>query len=159
EVLARLKHPNIVAIYDVGEHAGQPYFVLEYVPGPSLAQVLAGRPQDPMASARLIETVARAIDAVHKCGIIHRDLKPHNLLLSRPPDSERSAAEPGVSGASRLRDDVPHVTDFGLAKDRSDDRKLTRTGIALGTPCYMAPEQAANTGAAIGPAADTYALG
>jgi eukaryotic-like serine/threonine-protein kinase len=148
ETLARLKHPNIVTIYDVGEHQGQPYFVLEYVPGPSLAQVLARRSQDPFASARLIETVARAIHAVHACGIIHRDLKPANILLQRGEELAPRSAPP-----------FPKVTDFGLAKDPSDRRKLTQTGAALGTPCYMAPEQAVNAGPAIGPATDVYALG
>jgi serine/threonine protein kinase len=157
EALARLKHPNIVAIYDVGEYQGQPYVVLEYISGPSLAQVLGGRSQEPQASARLIETVARAIHAVHACGIVHRDLKPANILLSFSRDAERSAA--ALRSASRLNESVPHITDFGLAKDRTDRRKLTQTGIALGTPCYMAPEQAAHAEGAIGPATDIYALG
>jgi hypothetical protein len=165
EALGRLKHPNIVTIYDVGEHDGRPYFVLEYVPGPSLAQVLASRPQDPLASARLIETVARAMQAVHACGIVHRDLKPGNILLSVSRDaesSERSAMSIALrseNSASRLAEYVPHVTDFGLAKDPGDDRKLTRTGATIGTPCYMAPEQATSNSAAIGPATDVYALG
>jgi hypothetical protein len=168
EALGRLNHPNIVTIYDVGEHDGRPYFVLEYVRGPSLAQVLASRPQDPLASAQLIETVARAMQAVHDCGIVHRDLKPANILLAsvvRGPSSVVKGKDPdnGLSLTTdhglRTTDFCPKVTDFGLAKDPGDDRKLTRTGATIGTPCYMAPEQATNNRAAIGPATDVYALG
>jgi eukaryotic-like serine/threonine-protein kinase len=159
ETLARLHHPNIVAIYDIGEHNGQPYFVLQYIPGPSLAKALADGPQDPLAAARLIETVARAIQAVHACGIIHRDLKPANILLSFSRDAERSAEKSAVRSALRLNDAVPHVTDFGLAKDCSDPRKLTQTGATLGTPYYMAPEQAADIGVRVSPATDVYAFG
>jgi serine/threonine protein kinase len=159
EALARLNHPNIVAIHDVGEHAGRPYFVFEYVPGPSLAQILTGRPQDPLASAWLIEQVARAIQAVHERGIIHRDLKPGNVLLQSPSASEGTASNPRWRSGSEHSPLTPKITDFGLAKHQSDDRKLTKTGMTLGTPCYMAPEQAMDTGDAVGPATDIYALG
>jgi serine/threonine protein kinase len=161
ETLARLHHPNIVTIYDVGEHDGRPFFVLEYIPGPSLAQVLAGRSQDPLASAHLIETIARAMHAVHQCGIIHRDLKPANILLQKD-EGEGMKDEQAPSSSSFILHRstfLPKITDFGLAKDPADRRRLTQTGMTLGTPCYMAPEQVLSSGQAIGPAADVYALG
>jgi serine/threonine protein kinase len=165
QVLARLNHPNIVAIYDICEPAGLPYFVMEYVPGPSLAQVLRGQPQDPLASAHLIEAVARAIAAVHACGIIHRDLKPANILLEGAR-GDGSGAREGMAATSflgprpsPLAPPRVKITDFGLAKAPADRRKLTQTGATVGTPCYMAPEQATHTGVAISPAADIYALG
>jgi serine/threonine protein kinase len=158
EALARLNHPNVVTIYDVGEHEGRPYFALEYVAGPSLAQWLAGRPQEPRAAAQLIETVARAVQAVHECGIIHRDLKPANILLAFSDASQKRPAEQRFYDAS-LNEAVPKITDFGLAKDQAADRKLTQLGTFMGTPSYMAPEQARPASEAVGPAADIYALG
>jgi serine/threonine protein kinase/WD40 repeat protein len=152
EALARLHHPNIVSIYDIGEHEGRPYFAMEFVAGPSLAQWLAGRPQEAHASAHLIEVVARTIHVVHERGVIHRDLKPANILL---------APNVGVVSDGRLgiADFIPKITDFGLAKDQTAGRKLTQSGTAMGTPCYMAPEQVRTTGTGVGPAADIYALG
>jgi serine/threonine protein kinase len=168
ETLARLNHPNVVAIYDIGEHDGRPYFALEYVAGPSLAQWLAGRPQEAHAAAHLLEVVARAVQAVHECGIIHRDLKPANILLQRKSadyadytDKKQGTSLPVKSAASAASADefIPKITDFGLAKDQAIARKLTAVGTAMGTPSYMAPEQARTTGEAIGPATDIYALG
>ncbi|MFO0821548.1 MAG: protein kinase [Gemmataceae bacterium] len=139
EALARLQHPHIVQIHEVGEFGGDPYFSLEFVPGGTLLGKLAREPQPPANAARLVETLARAIGAAHAAGIIHRDLKPANVLLT-------AAGE-------------PKVTDFGLAKRLGEDSGQTRTGQVMGTPSYMAPEQAAGRADAAGPAADIYALG
>jgi serine/threonine protein kinase len=154
EVLARLQHPNIVQIFDVGTHDGRPYFALEYVAGPNLEQRLRGQPTQPRAAARLVESLARAVHAVHECDVLHRDLKPANILLSfsGPP----AAGAPSAAG-ERLDECVPKITDFGLAKDLAEAGKLTRTGEAMGTPTYMAPEQA--RGERPTRAVDVYALG
>jgi serine/threonine protein kinase len=153
EVIARLQHPNIVQIYDVGEAAGRPYFILEFVAGGSLAQHLQGRPQPARPAAQLVETLARAVHAAHAGGVVHRDLKPANILLA-----------PGEHSGAFLNA-VPKITDFGVAKCADGDgetlghRCPTATGEFLGTPNYMAPEQAMVPRQPIGPAADVYALG
>jgi serine/threonine protein kinase len=139
EAVARLQHPHIVQIYEVGEQDGRPFFSLEYVDGGSLAGKLQGSPQPPLAAAKLVESLARAIHAAHQHGVVHRDLKPANVLLT-------------ATG-------VPKITDFGLAKQLDSDTDHTRTGAILGTPSYMAPEQAAGKMRDVGPAADVYALG
>jgi tetratricopeptide (TPR) repeat protein/tRNA A-37 threonylcarbamoyl transferase component Bud32 len=149
ETLGRLKHPNIVDIYDAGEHGGRPYVALELVRGGDLATQLAGTPLPAREAAELAATIARAVQAAHEAGIIHRDLKPANVLLDRP-DGDRDAP------LSRC---TPKVTDFHLAKDVQSDEGSTRTGAVLGTPSYMAPEQASEGASTVGPAADTYALG
>jgi serine/threonine protein kinase len=163
QVLARLQHPNIVSIYDINEYEGRPYFAMEFVKGPSLARILDGRPQPIPASAHCIEILARTIHAVHQCGIIHRDLKPANILLQkdegrRMKDEEETASPSGSSFILLPSSFSPKITDFGIAKDETK-KDLTRTGQTMGTPCYMAPEQARGHGTAVGPAADTYALG
>ncbi len=137
--VARLHHPHIVQIYEVGEHQGQPYLALEYLPGGSLAQHLAGAARPPKEAARLVETLARAVSAVHQAGIVHRDLKPANVLLTA--------------------DGTPKVGDFGLAKRVDGTAGQTASGAVLGTPAYMAPEQAQGKAREVGPAADIYALG
>jgi serine/threonine protein kinase len=169
-VIARLQHPNIVQVYEVGEAAGRPYFVLEFVAGGSLAQHIRGTPQPVRPTAQLVETLARAVHAAHGNGVIHRDLKPANILLvptgqgsaSGPEDTQNAdalAAECGVLNA------IPKITDFGVAKCFAADgeaqglRSPTVTGELLGTPQYMAPEQAATPHQLVGPAADVYALG
>jgi serine/threonine protein kinase len=169
-VIARLQHPNIVQIYDVGEATGRPYFALEFVAGGSLAQHLHGRPQPVRPAAQMVETLARAVHAAHANGVVHRDLKPANVLLvpaiqgsATGPETVQTAspltAELGVLSA------VPKITDFGVAKCVVGDgeaaglRSPTVTGEVLGTPSYMAPEQAAGRSKEIGPAADVYALG
>lgn len=141
---ARLTHPHIVTVYEVGEHDGRPYFCMEYVPGETLAQRLVRGPLPPREAARIVAQVARAIDAAHKQGVVHRDIKPSNVLLS---------AKSGGDDSEPL---VPLVTDFGLAKHA--DTQLTTSGAVLGTPSYMAPEQAAGR-KDVGPPADVHALG
>ena len=148
EALAKLQHPNIITIYDIGADAGRPYFTMEYIDGPSLDHLLENRPQDPLGSARLIETLARTMHAVHQHGIIHRDLKPANVLLK---------VDEGMASQS-LASFIPKITDFGLAKDQAAGGRLTATGVTMGTPSYMAPEQAGALAGA-GPASDIYALG
>jgi WD40 repeat protein len=157
EALAKLQHPNVIPIYDIGDHEGRPYFTMEYVAGPNLGQWLDHRPQDPTASAHLIEVVARAVQAVHEQGVVHRDLKPANILLAPAfgrgsGEGERPRPEAGANW-------TPKITDFGLAKDLTAGRLLTRTGLAMGTPCYMAPEQARGGADRAGPGVDIYALG
>jgi len=163
--LARLQHPNIVQIYDVGETVGRPYFVFEFVAGGSLAQYLQGTPQPVRPAAQLVDTVARAVHAAHAQGVIHRDLKPANILLRDEREGARGESRALSPLASRLASLVPKITDFGLAKCAGSDeeapdlRGLTVTGDLVGTPNYMAPEQAMVPRQPVGPAADVYALG
>ncbi|MCI0465191.1 MAG: protein kinase, partial [Gemmataceae bacterium] len=155
EVVARLHHPNIVQIYEVGNHAGQPFFAFEFVDGGSLADRLDGTPQPPRHAAELIETLARAVHAAHLQGIVHRDLKPSNILLATPHDPEGSSTD----GRPKTAYGVPRIADFGLAKQLGQDVALTQSGLVLGTPRYMAPEQCLPESKQIGPATDVYALG
>ena len=158
EAVARLQHPNIVAVYEVGEHEGRPFLVLEFVSGGSLAQQLAGMPMPSEQAAELIETLARAMHFAHQKGIIHRDLKPANILLAVSDASQERPAEQRFSEAS-LNGCVPKITDFGLAKRLEGNGGQTHSGAILGTPNYMAPEQAAGRTREVGPLADVYALG
>jgi tetratricopeptide (TPR) repeat protein len=139
EAVAGLRHPNIVQVYDVGDSDGRPYFTMEYVEGGSLAHQLAGAPQPARQAAQLVATLAAAVQAAHARGIVHRDLKPANVLLAE--------------------DGTPKVTDFGLARRQADGAGLTHTGEAVGTPSYMAPEQAQGRPDTVGPATDIYGLG
>jgi serine/threonine-protein kinase len=164
EAVARLQHPNIVQIYEVGDLDGRPFFSLEYVDGGSLADRLDGTPLPARAAAELIRTLALAIHAAHERGIVHRDLKPANILLQKSEvRSQKTEAQPPGRPASDFclltSDFFPKIADFGLAKRLGDDSGLTHTGTVLGTPSYMAPEQAEGQVHHIGPAADTYALG
>jgi serine/threonine-protein kinase len=137
--VSRLDHPNIVKLKDVGEAAGVAYLAMEYVTGGTLyRRITQGTPIDPGEAAHLVEQVARAIDYSHRHGVLHRDLKPSNILLT----------DAGV----------PKLADFGLAKHLDQSLRLTRTGIAVGTPHYMAPEQARGE-SAIGPGLDIHGLG
>ena len=138
ESIARLQHPHIVQIHDVGDHDGVPYFSLEFCAGGSLEKRLSATPLLPNDAARLIETLARAMQMAHEKGIVHRDLKPANVLLTE--------------------DGTPKVSDFGLAR-KLDEAGQTASGAVMGTPSYMAPEQARGETQAVGPACDVYALG
>jgi serine/threonine protein kinase/tetratricopeptide (TPR) repeat protein len=161
EAVARLQHPNIVQVYEVGEHLGLPFFSVEYMDGGSLDRKLQGTPLPPRQAAALLETLARAMAVAHQHGVIHRDLKPGNILLQR--GEERGArGEVDFPSASPLAPRpsplVPKIADFGLAKCQ-DEAGHTQPGAVLGTPSYMAPEQAAGRPGAVGTATDIYGLG
>ncbi|MBX7106868.1 MAG: protein kinase, partial [Gemmataceae bacterium] len=161
---ARLQHPNIAQIHDVDEYDGRPFIVLEYVAGGGLDRHLAAGPVPPTDAARLTEHLARAVQFAHERGVVHRDLKPANVLVSTAGD-----APPADHGDSTWRTNVPagswtasaslKITDFGLAKVSDVDAARTQTGHILGTPMYMAPEQAAGRNEEVGPATDVYSLG
>ncbi|MBI1831028.1 MAG: serine/threonine protein kinase [Planctomycetes bacterium] len=157
EASAQLRHPNIVQIYEVGDKDGLPFFSLEFVEGGSLDRALSGNPQEPRDAATLIETLARAMHYAHEQGVIHRDLKPANVLLQIADRIMQNESTP-QSAIGNLQSAIPKITDFGLAKRLEADSKQTQTGAVLGTPSYMAPEQA-TAKKDIGPAADIYALG
>jgi serine/threonine protein kinase len=142
EAAANLRHPNIVAIHEVGEHEGQHYFSMDYVEGKSLAQLISDfgfRISDFERAARYVKTIAEAIHYAHQQGTLHRDLKPSNVLIDFS--------------------DQPHITDFGLAKRVKHDSDLTVSGQILGTPNFMSPEQAAGKRGGAGPQSDVYSLG
>jgi serine/threonine protein kinase len=163
EAVARLQHPNVVQVYDIGECRGRPYLVLEFVDGGSLAQRLAGGPMAVADAVGLVETLARAMEYVHQRGILHRDLNPANVLLAVVSSPLSVVSRRG--GTSSLTPDnwqlttTPKITDFGLAKLLVGGVGLTQTGAVLGTPSYMAPEQAEGRTREIGPATDVHALG
>ena len=139
ETAAGLHHTNIAHIYEVGEHDGVPFFSMEYVEGGSLADELRKELPTPRHTAHLLIQVARALHHAHQNGIVHRDMKPANVLLD--PDG------------------VPKVADFGIAKRLNEDSNLTLTGAIIGTPTYMAPEQAKGQSRHVGPRADIYSFG
>jgi serine/threonine protein kinase/tetratricopeptide (TPR) repeat protein len=153
EAVARLRHRNIVQVYEVGEHAGLPFFSLEYADGGSLEGKVGNTPVPVRDAAGLVEVLARAMHAAHQHGVVHRDLKPANILLCRKPES------PPGEVSSPLADFEPKVTDFGLAKALDEDQGRTIPGDVLGTPTYMAPEQAAGQAGRAGPLADVHGLG
>ena len=208
EAVAKVQHPNIVQIYEIGDHDGLPFFSLEFVEGGSLDRLVSGEPFPSRDVAGLVETIARAMHFAHERGIIHRDLKPANILLARStatedgtplsprrawsdggspqatpiedsgratpaaraqaelstiPEQPRKAPADSLSvrpdSRPSLADFVPKITDFGLAKQLEGDATATRSGAVMGTPSYMAPEQAAGRTREIGPLADVYALG
>jgi serine/threonine protein kinase len=159
EAIARLQHPHVVQIYDVGQVAGRPFFTMELVEGGSLAQRLAGRRVSPADAAHLVETLARVIDYAHGQGIVHRDLKPANILVSGGVVSGEARARSSTPNHSPLTTHQVKITDFGLAKRLDAQTRHTQSGAIVGTPGYMAPEQAGGKVEAIGPAADIYALG
>ena len=139
QAAAKLDHPGIVPVYEVGEIDGRPYFSMKHVAGTTLAQRLTSGPLPPREAARILASVARAIHFAHMRGVLHRDLKPSNILLDEHGE--------------------PHVTDFGLAKQISDADTITKTGVMLGTPAYVSPEQAAGIRGQVGPRSDVYSLG
>jgi formylglycine-generating enzyme required for sulfatase activity len=139
EILARVNHRAVVHVYEVQEHGGYLYLVMEYVEGTTLAEQLRGRPATPEESARLAASLAESVHAVHQEGVLHRDLKPSNVLVTQ---------------AGELK-----ITDFGLAKLQSSGNLLTTADSVLGTPSYMAPEQAMGEAHTVGPEADVYSLG
>jgi prepilin-type processing-associated H-X9-DG protein len=139
EAVARLRHPNIVQIFEIGDADGQPFFSLEFVDGGTLAQKIAKMPQPPREAAWTVQRLAEAVQYAHEHGIVHRDLKPANVLLTA--------------------DGGPKISDFGLAKQLDGNSVHTQSGTILGTPSYMAPEQAEGRIAQVGPLSDVYALG
>jgi eukaryotic-like serine/threonine-protein kinase len=160
EAVARLQHPGIVQIFEIGSCNGRHYLALEWVDGPSLDKFAAGRPLPATEAARIVEAVARATHHVHEHGIIHRDLKPANVLLQLDECAMEPAAPACMATTiDRIRQMVPKITDFGLAKLVRDEAPYTLTRAVIGTPNYMAPEQALGRGTALGPTADVYALG
>jgi serine/threonine protein kinase/WD40 repeat protein len=189
ESLAQLHHPNIVQIFEIGEHEGLPYFAMEYIEGPSLARQTSGVAQAPSAAAHIVEILARAMAAVHERGIIHRDLKPANILLQGPRapkgqepgtlvegetrrhgDREKEKQEKTIGNSSprvspsphllvSLSESIPKITDFGLAKRLESSGAVTKTGTVIGTLWYMPPEQARGDISGLGPWTDLYSLG
>jgi len=139
EAVGQLQHVNIVQVYEIDEHDGQPFYTLEYCPSGNLSKKLDGKPLPAHEAAALVQNLTRAMTAVHQAGIVHRDLKPQNVLMTA--------------------DGTPKVTDFGIAKTSSGEGSHTQTGAIMGTPSYMAPEQADGRTKEVGPAADVWALG
>jgi eukaryotic-like serine/threonine-protein kinase len=139
KAVAALRHANIVQVHDVGDTEGRPYFTMEFLEGGNLAQRIAGQPQPGRQATEIAAALAGAIQVAHQNGIIHRDLKPANVLLAA--------------------DGTPKISDFGLARRFENDEHLTFSGTRLGTPSYMAPEQALGKRGTIGPAVDIYSLG
>jgi len=139
QAAANLRHPNIVAIHEVGEVDRQPYFSMDYVEGTSLADQLREKPLPAKVAAACLQTIAEAVQYAHQQGTLHRDLKPSNVLMDRL--------------------NQPRITDFGLAKRFQDNAGVTTTGQILGSPHYMPPEQASSGFGAASPASDVYSLG
>ena len=169
ELAARVQHPNIVQVHEIGSYEGRPFLALEWVEGGSLADRLVGKPWPPGEAAALVETLARAINVAHGEGVVHRDLKPANILLQRDEEvgmrdegrgmKEAADAHPTLIPHPASLIPVPKISDFGLAQTFEGGQTMTRSGFLVGTPGYMAPEQASGKRALVGPATDIYALG
>jgi len=153
EAVARLQHPHIVQVYEVGEHDGLPYLALEYVGGGTLAQALGGSPLPARVAADLVQTLAGAVHSAHLAGVVHRDLKPANVLLAGARGQGPGVREEKRASSSLTPDPwplTPKIADFGLARQLGDATAHTASGAVLGTPAYMAPEQAQGRSAAAG---------
>ena len=149
--IARIQHPNVVSIHEIGDHEGSPYLVLEYIHGPDLSQLIKkAAPFDNFSSAQLIQKIALAVHVAHQQQLIHRDLKPANIMMQLAEDEDSSTVS--------LKHYEPKITDFGLAKSFEFDNK-TQTSVLVGTPGYMAPEQITCPEDWAQPAVDVYALG
>lgn len=182
EVIAQLRHPGIVQIYEVGEHDGQVFLALELMPGNSLQSLTGDQPQDVKWSAAMVLQLAEAIEVAHQHGIVHRDLKPDNVLLEHLPGETPGADDTVMEAVGGRRSDsassrkystgispefetaipsvpIAKIADFGLARQSDSESDLTQSGAIMGTPAYMAPEQATGQSREAGPAADVYALG
>ena len=176
QMAAQLHHPNIVQVFEVGEQNGLAFLAMEHVEGGSLHQHLGKTQLTPHEAVELLEPLARAMHYAHLKGIVHRDLKPANVLLSlvHEPDVSEEPTKPNLApveagntpSSKRVlgprgldTGPIPKITDFGLAKRFNQSTNITATGIALGTPSYMAPEQARDDRALVGPASDVYSLG
>jgi urea transport system substrate-binding protein len=149
KMVARLQHPNIVQVFEIGAHQGRPFIALEYLAGGNLETVLQDFTLTPQEAARLTEVLARAVHHAHLHGVVHRDLKPGNVLFTH--------ATPGPDGRPRLGE--PKIVDFGLARQLDRGKRLTASGAVMGTPYYMAPEQASGKTDLLGPSVDIFALG
>ena len=155
EAIARLRHPHIVQIFEIGEDDGKPYFALEFVDGGSLSR-FSGTPQPPRQAAEMVAVLAQAMHAAHQAGIVHRDLKPGNVLLTVRGD--QLPAPVGTAGRLPLAAFEPKITDFGLAKRLDAKEQLSKSGAIMGTPSFMSPEQAEGSLRNIGPLSDVYSL-
>src|SRR5262249_41627913 len=150
--------------HDMGDHDGRPFFTMEYVEGGSLAQRLMGTPVGPGYAAAMVAGLAEAVQVAHQGGIIHRDLKPANILLQPKFELSNPSSQTGNSDIltfvpAPISDFEPKIADFGLARHSESESALTVSGTPLGTPSYMAPEQALGKTRSIGPSVDIYSLG
>jgi eukaryotic-like serine/threonine-protein kinase len=159
QAVAQLQHPNIVQVYEVGEQDGNPFFSLEFVDGGSLNKRIRGEPQPIRPAAHLTMLLADGMEVAHQKGVVHRDLKPANVMLTTPRPPGSSAGSSVTISPSEALYGIPKIADFGLAKRLEEESGTTRSGTILGTPSYMAPEQAEGKIKEVGPLADVYALG
>ena len=159
QAAAQLQHANIVQVYEVGEEDGRPFLALEYVDGGSLKDRLRSEPQPAGAAAQLVQVLAEAMDCAHRNGVVHRDLKPSNIMLMAPRLGGSTRSTVRTPSLVEELYGTPKIADFGLAKRLEDDSGRTRSGTILGTPSYMAPEQALGEAKHVGPLSDQYSLG
>lgn len=159
ETAANLHHPNIVQVYEVGQAEHVAYLAMEYIGGGNLYRRIGKQPMPIREAAAFLEPVARAMHYAHTHGVIHRDLKPSNILLEEPEPSSQTTPRDDSRPVPGVNLPTPKIADFGLAKRLDRPMNLTHSGVAIGTPHYMAPEQARGDTAKIGPLTDVYALG